>query len=240
MSRATGAQWAGRGVTALSGAPGEARIAQAFAAARRHSRLVRVLRAALLLGAVGAVLTLTAMGLYRTFGSVLGRLSVSGVSIDGTKIVMDRPRLTGARPDGRAYVITAAKAIQDAKHPTLVDLVDIDGEIDVAEHDPLHLTAAGGRYDTEHEGLDLSGAVHLHNKQYTVDLQSVHIDFKTGAYKSQEPVSVVTNTGSSILSDTASVVDNGKEVAFEGHVKSMIRSNDAPTGTAQVVKGAEP
>jgi lipopolysaccharide export system protein LptC len=225
---------------APSSAPDEARILRTFAAARSHSRLVRVLRAVLLLGAVGAVVTLTAMGLYRTFGSPLGRLSVGGVSIDGTKIVMDRPRLTGARPDGRSYVITAAKAIQDVKHPTLVDLVDIDGDIDTADRDPLHLTATAGHYDTEHEGLDLSGVVHLHNTQYTVDLHSVHIDFKTGAYKTQEPVTVVTNTGSSIVADSALVLDNGKEVAFEGHVKSVIRSNDAEAGPAQLVKGAEP
>ncbi len=240
MNRATGAEWAGRGVIALSSAPGEARIARAFAAARRHSRLVRALRAALLLGAVGAVVTLTAMGLYRTFGSPLGRLSVGGVSIDGTKIVMDRPRLTGARPDGGGYVITAVKAIQDVTHPTQVELVDIDGNIDTADRDPLHLTAASGHYDTEREGLDLSGAVHLHNNQYTVELHSAHIDFKTSAYKTQEPVTVVINTGSSIVADTASALDGGKEIAFEGHVKSVIRSNDAESPPAQVVKGAEP
>ena len=240
MNRATGAEWAGRGVIALSSAPGEARIARAYAAVRRHSRLVRTLRAALLLGAVGAVVTLTAMGLYRTFGSALGRLSVAGVSIDGTKIVMDRPRLAGARADGRGYVITAAKAIQDAKQPTQVDLVDIDGNIDTADRDPLHLTAANGHYDTEHEGLDLTGAVHLHNNQYTVELHSVHIDFKTGAYRTQEPVTIVTNTGSSIVADSALVLDSGKEVAFEGHVKSVIRSNEAESAPAQVVKGAEP
>jgi lipopolysaccharide export system protein LptC len=180
------------------------------------------------------------MGLYRTFGSALGRLSVGGVSIDGTKIVMERPRLTGARPDGRGYVITAAKAIQDVKQPTQVDLVDIDGNIDTADRDPLHLTAVTGHYDTEREGLDLSGVVHLHNSQYTVDLHSVHIDFKTGAYKTQEPVTVVTSTGTSIVADSALVLDNGKEIEFEGHVKSVIRSNDAESAPAQVVKGSEP
>jgi lipopolysaccharide export system protein LptC len=240
MSRVTGAQWVGRETAALSSGPGETHMAGAFAAARRHSRVVGLLRAALLLSGVAAVVALTAMGLYRTFGSALGRLSVGGVSIDGSKIVMDRPRLTGARQDGRSYVITAAKAIQDVKHPTLVDLVDIDGDIDTADRDPVHLTAAAGRYDTEHEGLDLSGVVHIHNNQYTIDLHSAHIDFKSGAYKTQEPLTVVTNSGSSIVADSALVFDNGKQVEFEGHVKSIIRSNYAESHPAQVVKGAEP
>lgn len=215
-------------------------MVRAFAAARRHSRTVRLLRAALLLSALAAVAVLTAMGLYRTFGSPLSRLSVGGVSIGGSKIVMDRPRLTGARQDGRSYVITAARAIQDVKHPTLVELVTIDGDIDTANHDPLHLTAAAGHYDTEQEALDLSEPVHIHNKQYTIDLQSVHIDFKSGAYKTLEPLTVVTNSGSSIVADSAIVTDNGKEIAFEGHVKSIIRPNDAASDAAPSVKGAEP
>ena len=215
-------------------------MVRAFAAARRHSRTVRLLRAALLLSALAAVGVLTAMGLYRTFGSPLSRLSVGGVSIDGSKIVMDRPRLTGARQDGRSYVITAARAIQDVKHPTLVELVAIDGDIDTADQDPLHLTAAAGHYDTEHEGLDLSEPVHIHNKQYTIDLHSVHIDFKSGAYKTLEPLTVVTNSGSSIVADSATVIDNGKEIAFEGHVKSTVRPNDAASDAAPNVKGVEP
>jgi len=240
MSRATGAQWAGREIGALSSGPGEARVARAFASARRHSRNVRLLRTALLLSAVASVVVLTAMGLYRTFGSALSRLSVGGVSIDGSKVVMDRPRLTGARQDGRSYVITAARAIQDVKHPTLVELVAIDGDIDTADRDPVHLTAAAGHYDTEREGLDLSDSVHIHNKQYTIDLHSVHIDFKSGAYKTQEPLTVVTNSGSSIVADSAWVLDNGKQITFEGHVKSIIRSTDAASGSAPGVKGDEP
>ena len=240
MGRTTGAQWAGPEVTALSRPPGEARFARAFAAARRHSRLVRLLRAALLLGAVGAVATLTALGLYRTFGSPLRHLSVGGVSLDGTQIVMDRPRLTGARPDGRPYVFSAAKAIQDVKQPTQVNLVDINGDIETADRDPLHLSAATGHYDTEHETLDLFGAVHLRNSQYTIDLQSVHVDMKTGTYNTQEPVTVVTNSGLSIAADSASMRDNGREASFEGRVKSVIRSNAAGPGAAEAIEGAKP
>ena len=240
MSRATDARWGGEDSSALSSALGEERIARAFAAARRHSRLVRVLRTALPLGAVGAVIILATMGLYRTFGSALGRLSIGGVSIDGTKITMDRPRLTGVRQDGRSYVINAAKAIQDVKHPTLVDLADITGDIDMADHDTLHLTATSGRYDTESEALDLSGAVRLRNHSYNIELRSAHIEFKTGAYRTQEPVTVVTSSGSSVVADSATVRDSGKEVAFEGHVKSVIRSNDGGSEPAPPIKENQP
>ena len=42
---------------------------------------------------------------------------------------MDRPKLTGFRRDGRAYVVNAAKAIQDVTHPTVVELRGVDGDL---------------------------------------------------------------------------------------------------------------
>src|SRR5271155_3583401 len=64
----------GRGPTVApdSVSTGEARSARAFAVARRHSRLVRILRVAFIVGAVGGVVALTGLGLYRTFGGAHG------------------------------------------------------------------------------------------------------------------------------------------------------------------------
>ncbi len=216
-----------------------ARSARAFQAARRHSSLVRILRLSLLLGAIGGVATLTALGLYRTFGSRLGQLSIGELSIDGTKITMDRPRLTGARPGGGGYVINAAKAIQDIRKPTDVDLVEIDGDIVPPDRDTMHLTATSGHYDSGREQLDLSGVVRLKNSSYTIGLRSAHIEFKTGTYNSREPVTVLTSTGTSITADAGSALDNGKQIEFEGHVKSIIRPSSAES-TAESLKGKQP
>jgi lipopolysaccharide export system protein LptC len=230
----------GQAAASDSVAVGEARSARAFAAARRHSRLVRILRTALIFGVVGGIAALTGLGLYRTFGSALGQLSIGELSIDGTKITMDRPRLTGARPDGGAYVINAAKAIQDIKDPTDVDLVGIDGDIDPPDRDTLHLTATSGHYDSSQERLDLSGVVRLKNSSYSIDLRSAHIDFKTGSYSSREPVTVVTAAGASITADSGSARDNGKEITFEGHAKTTIRPSGADRSVADSIKGTQP
>jgi lipopolysaccharide export system protein LptC len=192
--------------------------------------LVRILRALMVFGAVGGLATLTALGLYRTFGSALGRLSIGEVSIDGTKITMDRPRLTGARPDGGGYTVNAAKAIQDIRNPTDVDLVQIEGDIVPPDRDTLHISADTGHYDSAHERLDLSGAVRLKNNSYTVDLRTAHIDFRAGAYSSSDPVTVVTSTGASIVADSGTVRDSGKEIRFEGHVRSILRPNGGDAG----------
>jgi lipopolysaccharide export system protein LptC len=216
------------------------RSARAFEAARRHSRFVRILRAALILGAVGGVATLTALALYRTFSSALGRLSIGELSIDGTKITMDRPRLTGARPGGGGYVINAAKAIQDVRNPSDVDLVEIDGDIVPPDRDMLHLTATAGHYDSSRERLDLSGAVRLKNSSYAIDLRSARIEFKTGAYSSREPLTVITTSGATMSADSGSARDNGDEITFEGHVKSTFRSNDVHSDASDSIKGTQP
>jgi lipopolysaccharide export system protein LptC len=236
------AREAERGQTANEASAGSAaaRSARAFARARRHSVMVRVLRVAMIFGAVGSLATLTGLGLYRTFGRALGGLSIGDVSIDGTKISMDRPRLTGARSDGGGYVINAEKAIQDVRNPTEVELVAIDGDITPSDHDTLHLTAASGRYDSGHERLDLAGAVRLKNKSYVIGLRSAHIEFKTGAYSSGEPVTVVTANGASIEADSALVRDSGGEITFEGHVRSVFQAAGGESGLGAPVKGTEP
>ena len=101
-------------------------------------------------------------------------------------------------------------------------------------------TFAGGVRTGQPPANVLFGAVHLRNSQYTIDLQSVHVDMKTGTYNTQEPVTVVTNSGLSIAADSASMRDNGREASFEGRVKSVIRSNAAGPGAAEAVEGAKP
>ena len=95
---------------------GEAR-ARAFVAARRHSRRVRLARHALELGVVGVGVAVAALVLYRNFARVLRDVSFDGIGIEDGRILMDKPRLSGSRPGGGAYVINAVKAMQDPRRP---------------------------------------------------------------------------------------------------------------------------
>jgi hypothetical protein len=82
--------------------------------------------------------------------------------------------------------------------------------------------------------------VRLKNSSYTIDLRSAHIEFKTGVYSSREPVTVVTTSGTSISADSGSARDGGKEITFEGHVKSTIRPNGADSAARESIKGTQP
>src|ERR1700722_17594983 len=115
--------------------------AKAFAAAVRHSARVRFLRVALLVGAVGAVALLVSVALFDPFGRLAGGVSIGGIGVDGTKVTMAHPRLSGFRKDGRPYLVNAKTAVQDTLHPTLVELQGIDANIVLAEGGLAHITA---------------------------------------------------------------------------------------------------
>src|SRR5689334_12303805 len=100
-----------RGIT-RDGAVARPPRARAYAQARRHSVRVRILRKVIPLGtavAIGIVLVIT-------FGDPLGRvagLTLGPISVSGTKITMENPRLSGFRKDARPYEVTAVAALQD-------------------------------------------------------------------------------------------------------------------------------
>ena len=223
-----------------SGSAEGARRAGAFAAAARHSIHVRFLRVALLGGAFGAVVLLVGVALFDPFGRLAGSISISGIGVDGTKVTMAHPKLAGFRKDGRPYMVIAQKAVQDALHPTLVELHGIAADITLVDNGLAHMTADTGLYDSSTEHMDVSDNVHVKSPQYTAWLKSASIDFKGGRYISDDPVNVLTSTGTTMAGDAMSAIDNGKELIIEGHVKTMIPPV-SPAGEAKAAtKDANP
>ena len=213
---------------------------RAFVAARRHSRLVRFLRVAAPVGLFVGVAALIVGALFHPFRAKTAELSIGEVSVDGAKITMGRPKLTGFRRDGRAYVVNAAKAIQDVTRPTLVELRGVDGDLGMGDDGLLHIAAAVGLYDTASQSLDLSQDVRIHSSDYDVKLRSATIDFKTGVYRSAEPVTVVTTNGTTISADSALARDNGEELTFSGHVRSTFSSEAGAGAVPAEMKGTNP
>jgi lipopolysaccharide export system protein LptC len=221
-----------------SGGAEEARR-RAFVAARRHTRLVRFLRIATPASVIVGVAALVLGALFNPFRVIPGDISIGSLGIDGVKITMGRPKLTGVRNDGRAYVVNAAKAIQDVTHPTIVELQEIDGEIGMADNQVAHITAQAGLYDSVHQTLDMSKDVRIHNSSYDVRLTSANVDFKNGVYRSEQPVTVVMTNGTTVSGDSALARDNGSELTFTGHVRSIFATADNE-GAAADMKGKTP
>jgi lipopolysaccharide export system protein LptC len=213
---------------------------RAFAAAKRHSRLVRFLRIATPTVALLAVATLIVFAVFDPFRREIGGLTVGELSVDGSKIVMSHPRLTGTRKDGRAYVVNAVKAIQDVAHPAAVELREIDGDVMMADDSRMRINAAVGLYDNVRQFLKLTQDVHLRSPSYDVTLAAADIDFKTGVYRSDQPVSVVTNNGATIHADSAEARDNGAELTFIGHVRSIFVGETIAAPAPGDLKGTAP
>jgi lipopolysaccharide export system protein LptC len=213
---------------------------RAFAAAQRHSRLVRFMRVATPAAALLAVATLIVFAVFDPFRREIGGLSVGEFSVDGSKIVMSHPRLTGTRRDGRAYVVNAAKAVQDVAHPTVVELSEIDGDVMMADDSRMRIRAVVGLYDNVSQFLKLSQDVHLRSPSYDVTLAAADINFKSGVYRSDQPLTVVTSNGATIHADSAEARDNGGELTFIGHVRSTFAGETTAAPALGVSKGAAP
>jgi lipopolysaccharide export system protein LptC len=209
--------------------------ARAFEAARRHTTRVRLLRRAVEFTVVGTIAISFALAGYRNFARALRDVAFEGIGIDGGKITMDKPRLSGSRPGGGGYVITAVKAMQDPRNTSEVDLALIGGDITTADHEVSRLSAESGHYESADETLDLAGDVRLKNSHYEIFLRSVHIAFKTGGYVSKEPVKVRIFPDTDITADAFEVKDGGAEALFDGRVHTIMGMqgrSEIPAGTS--------
>ena len=200
----------------------------AFAAAGRHSQRVRFLRRAIVVVCTSAIGLLVFVSMFDPLGRMKGGLSVGGVGIDGTKVTMHDPKLSGVRRDGFAYEVRAATATQDTTKPKLLDLTALDLQLGQADGSTTRITAPAGRYNTESELLNLSGAVRFYNEgHYDMAMEQAVMDLRDGEL-STDKHSVVTLPGGRIEADNLLFSEQTRIVSFEGNVSSTFTQDENP------------
>ncbi|MEN3929830.1 LPS export ABC transporter periplasmic protein LptC [Microvirga sp. W0021] len=194
---------------------------RAYSDAQRHTKFVKVLKKAIPIGSILAIVLMIGFAYFDPFRNIDG-LTVGPVTLNGTQITMQSPKLTGFRKDGRPYEMIASAATQDAKEPTLVELKDLRGKVSLDEKGGLaHLKADIGHFDTQKENLHIKDNVSVKTENgQQVYLKSASIDFKTGKVVSTEPVSVRLQSGT-IDAQGLEVLDNGRVLVFTGRVHSV-------------------
>jgi lipopolysaccharide export system protein LptC len=199
----------------------------AYAAAHRHSRRVRALRRAIPVAcALGLVLPVL-WGIVAPYARTVPDVQVGAVSITGTKIRMDAPKLSGFKKDQKAYEVTAREALQDIKVPTVVELNGLNGRMEQETNSFARVTAEWGRFDQSADRLDLKGDIRVRtDKGYEADLSSARIDMKTGDVATQERVEIRSKSGT-IEADSMTIRENGKHALFEGRVRSVFVHDEA-------------
>lgn len=191
----------------------------AFLAAARHSRRVRFLRRAIPLGMALALTFLVA----RSFVGFLGGIDASteGVSIQGRKIVMEKPKLSGFKRDGRSYELTASTATQDLKTPNVVELDRLMARMQTGNDGWANLSGLRGVYDSKIERLEVDGGLTVKTETgLDARLKDAQIEFKAGTIITDKPVEVKMPQGE-VEAERMQVLDNGRRLIFEGRVRSV-------------------
>ena len=190
-----------------------------FAAARRHSRFVRLLR--ILLPATVCLSLLAAeLVTYLNPLRVLARLpiNIDNLVVSGTTVKMEQPRLAGFTRDARAYELTADSAAQDMTRPELIELRNIRAKVEMQDKSTMEINAATGLYDAKAETLKLDRDILLNSSTgYQGRLSEALVDICKGNVVSERPVEVRLLQGT-LNANQLDIADSGEIIRFHGGV----------------------
>jgi lipopolysaccharide export system protein LptC len=173
-----------------------------FAAAARHSRMVRILRVAVPAVVGLSMASIIFISVYNPFHDVIPKLplEMDNLVVSGTKITMESPHLAGFSTDGRPYEMWAKAAIQDITDPDHVELKTIRAK--VAQQDQSTVT------------MD----IFLQSSTgYEARLSQAFVDINKGNVSSDEHVDVKLLDGT-LTADRLRIYNSGELVRFEGNV----------------------
>ena len=199
---------------------------RAFHAARRHSRIVRILRVTLPALVVVAVLAVFGVTYFNPL-RMLTRLpiDVGGLVVSGTKITMEQPRITGFTRDARAYELTADAASQDVTKPDIIDLKNIHASVQMQDKSTVEMSAVAGVYDNKGEILKLNNDILLTSSTgYEGRLSEATVDIRTGHVVSQHPVQIKLLQGT-LDAKGLEISDSGDVIRFGGGVNMVLMLN---------------
>jgi lipopolysaccharide export system protein LptC len=210
---------------------GRGESSRTFHSARRHSRVVRILRIAVP-AAVGlatvAIVLITYFNPLRMLAKL--PLNIGDLVVSGTKITMEKPHLSGFTRDARAYELTADAAAQDLTKPDVVELHNIHAKLQMQDQTSVELKAVLGLYNTKGEILKLDRNIDLSSSTgYAGHLSEAVIDIRKGNIVSQKPVDVKLLQG--VLHSNGLTIENsGDIVRFEGGVTMTLKLEPNPGG----------
>jgi lipopolysaccharide transport protein LptA/LPS export ABC transporter protein LptC len=204
--------------SSLRGAMGDDARALAFRQARRHSRLVRLLRLALPVSAVSIAgyLTLT-FGISWQLGP--GRLKVKDVQITADDLTMKGPSYFGVTKDGGRYEVRAEKAVVSFNRDAPIKLIDIDGDLVQANNVTTNLKAKHGLYDNNKSELELFDGIDIRGSNgLQARMTRAMVYSKEHRIVSKHPVDVLMPTGT-VRGQSMTMRTDTKETTFVGNVR---------------------
>src|SRR5499427_2936605 len=191
-----------------------------FRAAARHSRFVRFLRWAIPAGILITVAVIICATFFNPFRLIVAfPIDPGKISLSGTKIVMELPRLHGFTTDSRPYELTARAAVQDITKPEILELKDINAEVELKDGQRITIKSINGVYDTRGELLKLNDHIVLNSTSgYEGHLSEASVNVSSGHIVSESPVEVKLPNGL-LNANRLEVMENGSLILFGGGIE---------------------
>lgn len=209
----------------------------AFPEALRHSARVTRLRRWLLWGA-GGTMALVGIGLAASSLRFLPiDLNLARVALQGTRIVIETPKLVGYRKDGKPYEIRARVGVQDIATPDIFDLDGLDVRVETEGVNPIVLTAAKANYSTKNDKAALSGGVTISDsKNFDMRMDAATMDFRASVMTSDEKATLKIE-GGEVIADRVEFSQKERRATFAGNVHSVLYGEgDAPPSKQEIGK----
>jgi lipopolysaccharide export system protein LptC len=203
-----------------------------FAAAARHSRLVRILRVAVPAMVILAMAMIIGISVFNPFRILTNLpLDMGNLVVSGTKITMETPHLSGFSPDGRPYELWAKTATQDLTDPDNVELATLRAKVLMEDRSTMTMDARTGVFNSKTQLLELYKDIFLQSSTgYEARMTRATIDIAAGTVSSDEQVDVKLLNGT-LVGQRLRIIDHGELVRFEGGVV-MNLVMDPPTPPA--------
>jgi lipopolysaccharide export system protein LptC len=206
-----------------------------FAAAARHSRLVRLLRIAVPAVVVLSMAMIIGVSIFNPFRMILARLPIDmgNLVVSGTKITMETPHLAGFSPDGRPYELWAKTATQDLTDPDNVELGTLRAKVMMEDKSTMTMDARTGLFNSKTQLLHLYKDIFLQTTSgYEARMTQAVIDIAKGNVDSDEPVDVKLLNGT-LKGQRMRITEHGEVVRFEGGVVMLMDPPPPPDPAAQ-------
>lgn len=202
---------------------------RAFRAARRHSRLVRMLRVTVPIAVVAGCVIMFLITYFNPL-RMLAKLPINlnDLIVSGTKVTMEQPRMSGFTRDSRAYQVSAEAAAQDLTKPDLVELRNIRAQVEMQDKSTMKMSANNGIYNSKNDTLKLENNILLSSSGgYSGRLSEAMVNIRTGNVVSSQPVELQMLQGT-LNANKLEIVDSGDLVRFhDGVVMDLMLNQPA-------------
>ncbi|MFH3480058.1 MULTISPECIES: LPS export ABC transporter periplasmic protein LptC [unclassified Xanthobacter] len=214
-----------------------------FRRAQRHSARVRWIRRLLPLAVLAAVAVIGVGALFKSLQVKIELpFDIGHLTLSGSRLTMEFPKLSGFTDDNRGYSVTAKTAAQDLTRPDVIELTDIEAKMEMADKGWASVQAKKGSLDTKSQFITLDDGVELAMKGgYGGQLENAEVDVKSGTITTERPVTFTYLNGR-LVADSLTVSDRGEKALFKGHVQLDFRISDidkAKAARAEEAKAAE-